>query len=60
MFLNLTKYVRELFVKTMYNTLEGLPNDTLSALSKLKTFADDKLNINPNIRFVFPRLENIF
>ena len=28
-------------------------------VSKLKAFADHKYNINPNIKFVFHRVENI-
>ena len=39
-------------------TLEGSTNWHLG-LSKLKACADDKLDINPNMNFVFHRVENI-
>ena len=35
----------------------SLPDDTF--FSKLKAFADDKLNNTQNIKFVFKRIENI-
>ena len=37
-----------------------LPNDKILALSKLKVFLDDKLNVTQNIEFVFFTVENIF
>ena len=38
---------------TLYQTTKYL------ALSKLKAFADDKLNVTQNIKVVFHRIENI-
>ena len=35
------------------------PNCKTSDLSKLKAFADDKLNVTQNLKFVWGRLENI-
>ena len=40
-------------------TCNFLPDNTFLALSKLKAFADDKLNVTQSIKFVFHRLENI-
>ena len=36
-----------------------LPDDKLLGLSKLKAFADDKLNVTQNIKVVFHSTENI-
>ena len=35
-----------------------LPNDSSLAVSHLKAFADDKLNVAQNIKFVFHWVEN--
>ena len=35
------------------------PDDKILGLSKLKAFADDKLNVTQNIKVVFHRIENI-
>ena len=42
------------FVKSI-----SLPNDTFLDWSKLKAFADDKINVTEEIEFVFERIENI-
>ena len=39
--------------------LNPLPDDKILGLSKLKAFADDKLNVTHNIKVVFLRIENI-
>ena len=36
-----------------------LPNDIFLHLSKLKAFADDKINENEKLKFVLGRVENI-
>ena len=36
-----------------------LPDDKIVGFPKLKTFADNKLNVTPNIKVVFDRIENI-
>ena len=36
-----------------------LPNDKILAWSKLKAFADDKINMTSNLKFVLVRVENI-
>ena len=36
-----------------------LPDNKISDWSKLKAFADDKLNVTQNIKVVFHRIENI-
>ena len=35
------------------------PDDKILVLSKLKAFADDRLTVNQNIKFVFHIVENI-
>ena len=39
--------------------LNSLPNDTILDWSKLKAFADDKINVLKKMIFVFDRVENI-
>ena len=39
--------------------INPLPDDIILGLSKLKSFADDKLNVTQNIKVVFHRIENI-
>ena len=39
--------------------LNSLPNDKISHLSKLKAFADYKINVNKKFKFGFGRVENI-
>ena len=39
--------------------VNSLPNDKILDRSKLKTFADDKINVTENLKFVFERVENI-
>ena len=36
-----------------------LPNDKILDWSKLKAFADDKINVSENLKFVLGRVENI-
>ena len=36
-----------------------LPDNKFLGLSKLKAFADNKLNVTQNVKVVFHRLENI-
>ena len=36
-----------------------LPDDKILGLPKLKAFADDKLNVTQNVKYVFHRIENI-
>ena len=40
----------------LYN---ALPHDKFLDLSKLKAFADDKINVTEKLKFVLGRLENI-
>ena len=40
----------------LYNCL---PNDIFLDWSKLKAFADNKINVNKNLKFVLERIENI-
>ena len=44
---------------TMMLLFNPLPDDQILALSNLKAFADNKVNITPCIKFVFHRIENI-
>ena len=39
--------------------LNYLPNDKFFNLSKLKAFADDKINVTLKLKFVSERIENI-
>ena len=39
--------------------LNFLPEDKILTLSKLKAFADDKLNVTQNRKFIFRRRKNI-
>ena len=39
--------------------LNSLPNDKILDWSKWKAFADDKLNVTENLKFVLGRVENI-
>ena len=38
--------------------LNSLPNDKILDLSKLKAFADDKINVSEKLKFGLGRLEN--
>ena len=40
-------------------TFNSLPNDKVLDWSKLKAFADDKLNVTKELKFVLGREENI-
>ena len=39
-------------------SFNSLPDDNILDLSKLKAFADDKLNVTPKLKFVLRRVEN--
>ena len=39
--------------------LNSLPNDKSLDKSSLKAFADNKINVNEKLKFVFGRVENI-
>ena len=41
---------------TLFNSL---PNDIILDWSKLKPFADNKIDVNKNLKFVLGRVENI-
>ena len=45
--------------KNMDISLKPLPDDKILGLSKLKAFADDKLNVTQNAKVVYHRIENI-
>ena len=44
-------------LKVNDGNVDPLPDDKILALSKLKAFADDKINVTQNINFVFHRLK---
>ena len=48
--------ILDLFGASRFNPL---PNDKILDLSKLKAFADDKINVTQKFNFVFERIENI-
>ena len=43
----------------LYPLLNSLPYDKILDWSKLKAFADDKINAAEKLKFVFGRVENI-
>ena len=43
----------------MAETFNSLPNDTFLDRSKLKVFADDKINVTEKLKIVLGRVENI-
>ena len=47
------------FLLCVLKVVISLPDDKILALSKLKAFADDKINLTQTIKFVFPRTENM-
>ena len=60
----MAKYWEDLRVSNICLTLcemgfNYLPNDKISDWSKLKAFADDKINVTEKLKFVLGRLENI-
>ena len=44
---------------TSFFFFNSLPNDKILDQSELKAFADDKINVNKNLKFVFGQVENI-
>ena len=38
---------------------KSLPNNKIFDWSKFKAFADDKINVNEKLKYVFGRIENI-
>ena len=48
-----------LWVEMEYSIVNPLPNDKILDWFKLKAFADDKLNMNQQLKFVLGREENI-
>ena len=42
-----------------YILINSLPNDIILNLSKLKAFADDKLNVTQKLKFTLGRVDNI-
>ena len=43
----------------VWELVNSLPNDKILYHSKLKAFADDKINVTPKQKFVSGRIENI-
>ena len=52
------KYLENKVVKGE-NAVNPSPDDKISDCSKLKAFADDKLNVTQNMKVVFHMIENI-
>ena len=44
----------------MHNFSLKLPNDTFLDLSKLKAFADDKINVTEKLKFILGQVTSIF
>ena len=53
--------LQEVFMsmKRMKSSLNFLPNIKFLGLSKLKAFADGKVNVTKEIKIVFGRVENV-
>ena len=43
----------------VWEWVKSLPHSQILDLSKLRAFADDNLNVNQKLKFVFGRVENI-
>ena len=43
----------------LLSSINSLPNDKILDWSKLKAFADDKINVAEKLSFVLGRVENI-
>ena len=54
---NLDKAKKILFVNQ--DNFNSLPNERILDWSKLKAFADDKINVTEKLKFVLGRVENI-
>ena len=57
-------HVRKKFLSTiiLYHTIptiNSLPNDKISDWSKLKAFANNKINVTEKLKFVLGKVENI-
>ena len=51
---------RKMLVKGLFpRSVNSLPNNKILDQSKFKAFADDKINVTKNLRFVSGREENI-
>ena len=48
-----------LFVQACNNWFNPLPNNKILDLSKLKAFADDRINVTQKLKFALGRVENI-
>ena len=49
----------QVYHQTLFCTVLTLPNDKIVDWSKLKAFADDKINVNEELKFGLGRLEYI-
>ena len=52
-------YSEYLPLQQLPNAINSLPNDKFLDLFKLKAFADDKINVNEDLKFVSGRIENV-
>ena len=52
-------YYNVLYLKLVTNIVNSLPNDKIFDISKMKAFADNKINVIEKIKFVLGRGENI-
>ena len=57
--LNVLLWYESISINRYKNLSPPLPDDKILASVKLKAFADDKLNINPDKKFVFDWVEYI-
>ena len=46
------------FCHVDFNSYNPLPNDKILDLSKLKTFADNKINVTQKLKFALGRVKN--
>ena len=58
-FSNMLVRLKDTFISNYHVMINFLPNDKILDRSKLKAFADDKINVLKMMIFVFDRDENI-
>ena len=52
-------FQQSIHLLSFIKVVNTLPNDKILDSSKLKAFADDKINVNENLKFGLRRVENI-
>ena len=58
-FIQRRQFTNPCFLDYFQPALNSLPNDKILDWSKLKAFADDKINVTEKMKFVLAKVENI-